>query len=227
MLGGEGGSGKSTFVKALHKYYEGNSNIFFLQEPVNIWESIKNELGENIIQCFYSNQEKYAFSLQMMAYISRLSLLKKAVGNNYKYIITERCVFTDRNVFAKMLFDSGKMEKINFEIYNRWFDEFINEFNNFKYIYIKTDPYTAYDRVNKRSRIGETIPIEYLEQCNNYHNDWLNSINSDNITVFDGNIERNNNDLYNDWITIINNIKLIDIKNNIPSSTNINFDKLM
>ncbi len=201
------GSGKSTFVKLLNNYY-GRPNVFnekkiyFLEEPVNIWETIKNESGNNIIECFYKDQDKYAFSFQMMAYISRLSLLRKAAKEGYDYIFTERCVNTDRNVFAKMLYDSGKIEKINYEIYTKWFDEFINEFTSFHYIYIKTDPKTALERVNKRARPGEAIPLEYLQECDKYHNNWLENI--DNVLVFNGNVYRNDNDNYSDWIEIIN-----------------------
>jgi deoxyadenosine/deoxycytidine kinase len=203
------GSGKSTFVKALQNYFNetnefNKKKIYFLQEPVNIWETIKNNDGENIIECFYKNQHKYAFSFQMMAYISRLSLLRKAVQEGYDYIFTERCVNTDKNVFAKMLYDSGKIEKINYEIYTKWFDEFIKEFNNFHYIYIKTDPDKALERINKRDRQGETIPLEYLTECNKYHNNWLETIKLTNIIVLNGNIDRNNNDSYNEWFDIIN-----------------------
>jgi len=203
------GSGKSTFVKALKKYYNKNNKftnkkIYFLEEPVNIWETIKNNNGENIIESFYKDQEKYAFSFQMMAYISRLSLLRNAVKEGYNYIFTERCVNTDKNVFAKMLYDSGKIEKINYEIYTYWFDEFIQEFNNFHYIYIKTNPTIALERVNKRARIGESIPLEYLQECNKYHEDWLK--NMENVYILDGNKDRTNDDTYHDWLQIIDKL---------------------
>ena len=203
------GSGKSTFVKTLKKYYNNNDKltnkkIYFLEEPVNIWETIKNNNGENIIESFYKDQEKYAFSFQMMAYISRLSLLRKAVKEGYNYIFTERCVNTDRNVFAKMLYDSGIIEKINYEIYTYWFNEFIQEFNNFHYIYIKTDPTIALERVNKRARTGESIPLEYLQECNKYHEDWLKDM--ENVYILDGNKDRTNDDTYTDWLEIINKL---------------------
>jgi deoxycitidine kinase/deoxyguanosine kinase len=103
-----------------------------------------------------------------------------------------------------MLYDSGKIEKINFEIYTKWFDEFIEEFNNFHYIYIKTNPEKALERINKRARPGETIPLEYLKECDKYHNNWLETIESTNIITLDGNIDRNNNDSYYEWFDIIN-----------------------
>ena len=123
------GSGKSTYVKILKEYIDENypGQAYFLDEPVSTWQNINNEQGKNIIECFYANQEKYSFSFQMLAYISRLALLKDAIQKGYEYIFTERCVFTDKNVFAKMLFDSGKIDKINYEIYNKWFNYFLGD----------------------------------------------------------------------------------------------------
>ena len=118
-------------------------------------------------------KKKYACSIQMMAYISRLSLLKKALQNNtYNYIITERSLFTDRNVFCKMLYDDNLIEKIEYSIYNKWFDEF-NIKEDIIYVYLKCDPWRANDRVIRRNRKGEIIPIEYLVKCNNYHDTWF------------------------------------------------------
>jgi hypothetical protein len=40
------------------------------------------------------------------------------------------------------------------------------------------------NRVKKRSRPGESnISYEYLEKCNRYHDDWLNTPSSSNITI--------------------------------------------
>lgn len=113
-------------------------------------------------------------------------------------IFTERCVYTDKNVFAKMLHDSGMIEKINFEIYCKWFDEFIKEFNNFEFIYIKTDPEIAHNRIIKRNRTGEDIPLEYIKKCHNYHEEWLKE--TKNVKTLNGNVERNIKDSYTDWI---------------------------
>ncbi len=170
------GSGKSTFVKELETYCKTNSKnskIHFLQEPVDIWNNVQNTEGKNIIECYYANQEKYAFPFQMMAYISRIHLLKEALKNDYDIIITERCVHTDKNVFAQMLFDEGKIGEIEFKIYNMWFDEFLKDLPKIEIVYLKTDPNISYERVIKRSRKGENIPIEYLEKCHNYHENWL------------------------------------------------------
>jgi deoxyadenosine/deoxycytidine kinase len=108
------GSGKSTLLEHLKQKYnannnnEGNNEIIFLREPVDEWENIKDENGTTILQKFYADQKAYSFSFQMMAYISRLALLKEAVEKNPNaIIITERSLVTDKMIFAKMLYDSG------------------------------------------------------------------------------------------------------------------------
>jgi ribonuclease HI len=121
----------------------------------------------------------------MMAYISRIHLLKEALENDYDIIITERCVHTDKNVFAQMLFHEGKIGEIEFKIYNMWFDEFLKDLPKIEIIYLKTHPNISNERVIKRSRKGENIPIEYLEKCHNYHEKWLEQDKP--IITIDGN----------------------------------------
>ena len=64
------GSGKSTMVDLLKKQYDNKilfgRKVVFLQEPVKQWENISSN-GENILEKFYADQEKWAFSFQMMA----------------------------------------------------------------------------------------------------------------------------------------------------------------
>jgi deoxycitidine kinase/deoxyguanosine kinase len=71
------GSGKSTLLENLRNHFQYNSKVLIIKEPIEEWESIKDGEGTNILQKFYKDQEKYAFSFQMLAFISRLVILKK------------------------------------------------------------------------------------------------------------------------------------------------------
>jgi len=203
------GSGKSTLVSNLKKHYEGRSDILFLQEPVHLWENIKDEDGSNMIEKFYSNQEKYSFVFQIMAYETRLALLKKAMKDNtIKYIISERSIYTDRNIFARMLYDDNKMEKVEFDIYNHLFDNHSFEYNIDHVVYVRTTAEKCLERVLHRGRKGESIPLSYLRKCHSYHEKWLRE--EDRTTGFellelDGcqDIFKNKN-LLNEWIEEIN-----------------------
>jgi len=170
------GSGKSTIIRALKKEFDVISNIpvVFVDEPVTQWESIKNEEGKNMIELFYGNQARYGFSFQMMAYISRLALLQEAIRENPKaIIITERSLLTDYNIFAKLLYENKSMLKEEYEIYQRWFHSF-QDIKIDGFIYVYTDVEVAFERCQHRARPGETINQEYLKQCHQKHEEWMN-----------------------------------------------------
>jgi deoxyadenosine/deoxycytidine kinase len=209
------GSGKSTLLANLRTYYAGNANVIFLKEPVDEWEKIKDENGTTILEKFYGDQNKYSFSFQMMAYVSRLKVLRDALKdidrtqNRQIVIITERSLYTDKMVFAKMLYDSQKIELINYKIYLNWFDTFSEEFPVNKVVYVKTDPEICHSRIVRRSREGESnIPLEYLQNCNNYHNNMLDinladCVCSDQL-ILDGNVDiYENTDQLEKWINEI------------------------
>ena len=201
------GSGKSTLVSEMKEALPTlfNGQIYFLQEPVDEWEKICDTNGESIITKFYNNQKKYAFSFQMMAYISRLKTLTELINKipQDSIIICERSVWTDKNIFAKMLYEDNNIEEINYIIYNKWFEFFMRETTLGGIIYLNTDPETSFKRVLKRSRDGENIPIEYLEKCHYYHSEWFKSIDEPLLTLND--IDKEDSVLTDDWIKSITN----------------------
>jgi deoxyadenosine/deoxycytidine kinase len=192
------GSGKSTLIKKLKEHPEFQNGFTFLPEPVDEWNTITDSDGITIIEKYYSDQKKYAFSFQMMAYISRLKQLQES--KNSSIIVTERCLYTDRNIFAKMLYDSGLIEDIEYSIYLKWFDYFINELKVIKFIYVRSDPGVCLERINLRNRKGENISIQYLSNCHNYHEKWLN--NEKELLVLDGN-KNCPDDLPREWVQSI------------------------
>ena len=199
------GSGKSTFLQLLKDNIK-DDNVLFLGEPVDEWNSIKDTEGKNIIENYYSDQKKYAFSFQMMAYISRLAVLKRAIeSKKYNIIITERCLYTDKNVFCNMLYDDGLIHLIDYTIYNKWFDEFLGLMTNIHYVYLKTDPLVSNKRVIHRARKGEVIDIKYLIKCGEYHDRWLDS--SKNVTIIDANIDSKYLDIHL-WINIVRELMI-------------------
>jgi deoxyadenosine/deoxycytidine kinase len=237
------GSGKSTLLANLKEKFENdNTNIIFLKEPVDEWSNIKDENGVTMLEKFYSDQKKYSFPFQMMAYISRLKLLKDTVTKIKqdwrayiknrldlipseddddqeiefpKYvIITERSLYTDKMVFAKMLYDTGKIEFINYQIYLNWFNMFAEEFPVNKIIYVKTDPDTCYKRISVRNREGEdNIPLEYLKSCSEYHENMLDKASPDCVCkdqlVLNGNDDiYENKNILEEWISSIEKIIL-------------------
>lgn len=201
------GSGKSTLVAKLKELLgSGRHRVCYLQEPVDEWETIKDSEGKTILELFYGDQGSYAFQFQMMAYISRLAILKRALNGNYDVIISERSLATDKQVFCQMLYDNKKINDVEFQIYNKWFEEFQREFPVENIVYIQTDPTVAHERVGRRARDGEAIPLEYLANCHEYHERWISSFPDSNVIVLDGNQDiRKNPEVLNEWEREIRN----------------------
>lgn len=213
-IDGNIGSGKTTLLDKLRNHYKDNKSVLFLKEPVDEWSQIKDKNGDTILKKFYSNQEKYSFPFQMMAYISRLKILRDTLRQieeneqNEKIVIfTERSLHTDKNVFAKMLYEDGKIEDVCYQIYLNWFDEFSKDFPIEYTIYVNTDPQNCYNRIHKRSREGEEIiPLEYLKSCHNYHEKFLNEFNTIKLEL-DGNVDIfDNENIVDKWLQQINDL---------------------
>jgi deoxyadenosine/deoxycytidine kinase len=175
------GAGKSTLLSNLKKEFD--PTIVFLQEPVDMWEAIRDSTtDETILQRFYKDPAKYAFSFQVLAYATRLSMLRKTIADNpeCRVVICERSLDADNQIFAKMLQTDGMIEDLEYKIYKTFFDEFSKEFTLDGIIYLDIDPLVCHERVALRNRDGEEgISLDYLYRCREHHEIWL----KDNVRV--------------------------------------------
>ena len=200
------GSGKSTFVNLLDKYFDLEKKIVL--EPVDEWMSLKDEKNKNLLENFYEDQNKWSFAFQMNSFISRVKKIADLTRNSDIPIFVERSVFTDKHCFAENCYESGKMNKIEYDIYNRWHTWLVDTFSvkPDAYIYLKTSPEISQERTKKRNRDGEeTIPLEYLQTLHEKHEKWMNQEkNNHKVLVIDVSEDFNNKDKMG---TIISQIK--------------------
>ena len=170
------GAGKSTILEELTARMGESSYITFVKEPVDIWETVRDEDGKTILEKFYEDSKKYAFQFQVMALTTRLALIRNAVRTNpdCKVIICERSVDADKQIFAKMLHADGIISYLDYKVYCLLATEHSQDFKVDGYVYINADAEVCHRRVTKRSRMGESqIELDYLRKCKKYHDDWL------------------------------------------------------
>jgi deoxyadenosine/deoxycytidine kinase len=171
------GAGKSTLINYLKKNLHSADYvpIVYVDEPVEEWNSVRSDDDKPMLELFYADPKRYAFSFQMMAYISRLSNLSTIVKNNpHSIIVTERSLLTDYHVFAKMLHDSHDITTEEYAIYCKWFHHF-NTYPVSGIIYLKCSPEKALEHCVKRNRPGENLSLEYLQKLQESHDAWLSS----------------------------------------------------
>lgn len=184
-------------MKYIEKRLSHRTDVLMLDEPVGEWESLKDSQGKSILELFYHDTAKYAFSFQMLAFISRLSKLTEALdkAGEDAIVICERSLECDRHVFAQMLKDDAQIAGIDFEIYAKWFGHFTRNLPEHHIVYLRTDPNVAMRRVEERAREGENISLQYLSSCHKYHEQWIGRAGA---TVLDANV-LNTNEVYASW----------------------------
>jgi deoxycitidine kinase/deoxyguanosine kinase len=180
-LEGNIGAGKSTLLEQLKSKCAANPKWVFLREPVDLWDQIKDANGETMLSKFYADPKKYAFGFQIMAYATRLHLIRKLIQENpdCELVICERSLDADKHIFAKMLHDDGLIEDVMYQIYERFFGEYEESFKLDAVVYVDSDAEVCFDRIGVRARDGETcdgkatIALDYLKKCREYHQRWL------------------------------------------------------
>jgi deoxynucleoside kinase len=188
------GVGKSTFTNILKKNF---LNSLIVSEPVDMWINLKDENNNSILGLFYKDINRWAYTFQNLAYITRMIKITDAIKSDNDIIFLDRSLGTDKNVFAKMLYDDKILSEIEYNMYNMWcefYSKHINSNDNY-IIYLKCTPSIAYDRIKKRGREEEkNITLEYLEKLHKYHEDWL--LNKDNVLIVDCDKEFENDEVY-------------------------------
>ena len=185
---GDIGSGKSTLLRQLRELYP---QLHFIDEPLETWLTIKNEKGQNILDVFYEDIEKNAYMFQNAAVLTRAQNIKRTVDNwkaecetnpeliQHNVFITERCLETDKHVFAQMLRDDEKLDGIEWDLYNRWYNMLESSATVDGLVYVDTSPEICLERIHRRGRDAEqSIPLQYLQNLDKYHHKWIDTINS-------------------------------------------------
>ena len=157
---------------------------------------------------FYEDKNRWSYIFQNFAFITRATILLKAIKKNStnifskkNIIISERSVETDKYVFAKMLNDDNHMNNLEYTIYKTWYDTLFPEIKVKNVIYVRTFPETAYNRmINRKRKEESSVPKSYIQMVHKYHDEWLTKNESGyNICYLDGNKDMNDdNNILND-----------------------------
>ncbi|ABF82059.1 hypothetical protein MIV029R [Invertebrate iridescent virus 3] len=162
------GSGKSSLMDQLKRHYTCH------QEPLHDW---------SLLQPFYDDMERYASPFQFQVLFS-FHKLYSTIKNVNDVVILERCPWSSRNIFTKMLVQDGFISPQEYELYMSFYDRLA--FTTNLHIYLKVDPTVAFDRILKRNREAEkTLQYDYLVRLNHQYEAEISKC--DNVYVVDAN----------------------------------------
>jgi deoxyadenosine/deoxycytidine kinase len=182
-LEGNIGAGKTTIIKRLKELYP---NWHFIDEPVDVWTSLKTEEGDNLLELFYHDKKRWSYTFQNCAVLMRMQLISGAI-NKWKdecardpsliannVFVTERSIETDYNVFASMLREDRCINDIEWTLYLRWYNTLKTSCSVSGIVYVDTPVDVCMDRIRERGRIGEdSISKEYMESLDRFHREWM------------------------------------------------------
>lgn len=173
-LDGNIGAGKSTLLEALRTAMP---DVEVVLEPVGLWSSLKDADGKSLLELFYEDKRRWAYTFQNFALLSRAKALADAMAHTKKtVIITERSPLTDRYVFAEMLRESGDLTELEWTLYLRWYDSFTKNIPITGILYLGTDVARSADHIIRRGRAGEeSMSLEYLRVLDLQHRIWLDT----------------------------------------------------
>jgi len=164
------GAGKSTFLKLLINHF-GEDMIEILPEPVDAWTDCA---GHNLLQAFYGDATRYAYTFQTFAVVTRL-MQQQSTPQLKPIRILERSALSDR-LFARNCHADGLMSGLEWAAYDEWWQFFTRSVPGAPdgMVYLATTPETCFERMSIRNRSEEKgVPIEYLRQLHERHEEWL------------------------------------------------------
>lgn len=138
--------------------------------------------------------DRFQFPFQSYATLTRLIQHLKETDKPIK--IMERSLLTARYCFVETLKDRKMIHDGEYFVLQEWYD-FIKDFHDIKsdiIIYLQTDPKIAFERINLRSRKGESaITLDYLKEIHKRHEElFIEKANTlpAKVIVIDGNLSK-------------------------------------
>lgn len=174
FIEGNVGAGKST----LCSFLKNRPDCQVILEPVDIWKETCDD-KQNILQYYFDDQQRYSYTFQSYVLLTRLNKLQH-LDFSKKYIFIERSIYSDKFVFAQNLYDTKRMNNMEWVLYCNWFEYMKLSFQKIlrntpqHYVYLSCSSDLCFKRIQERKRKEEAgIKHAYIKQLGDKHEEWL------------------------------------------------------
>ena len=160
-VAGNIGAGKSSLSQLLGEHFK--------------WKPYIESVDDNpYISDFYADMSRWSFHLQIYFLANRFKRHKEIVELS-ESVIQDRSIYEDAEIFARNLYDIGKMTERDYTNYVSLFRvmmEYLKPPNLM--IYLRANVDTLMKQISNRGRDFEQgIQRSYLEQLNKLYEDWI------------------------------------------------------
>ncbi len=180
VLAGMIGAGKSTYTK-------------FISEALGS-EAFYESVDDNrILEKFYENPERWAFSLQIYFLNTRFRSIKEAFKHENN--VLDRSIYEDA-LFTRINYEEGNMSDAEMDTYLDLLDNMMEELDNMPkkspdlLIYLRGSLDTVLNRIEKRGRTFEQVEgndglLDYYTHLHSQYDDWFSGYDKSATLVID------------------------------------------
>lgn len=171
------GAGKTSLAEKLANHYQ--------------WEVMYEAVeGNPYLANFYEDMEKWSFHLQIYFLNSRFEqILKITEQKKNKTIIQDRTIYEDAYIFARNLYEAGKLNETDYLTYKGLFNTIIQAVPPPDLmIYLRADMPKLMHQIQKRGRdFEQNIDPHYLRSLNALYEDFTSLYTHGQLLIIDVN----------------------------------------
>ncbi len=160
VVAGNIGSGKTTLTKKLSERLG--------------WKPHFESVQDNpYLSDFYKDMSRWAFPLQVYFLNHRFNT-HRTIESLTASSIQDRSIYEDANIFARSLYDQGKLDSRDYQNYRSLYESMIQFISPpTLMIFLRRSVPKLQERIKQRGRDYEqAIPVEYLTSLNDYYDEW-------------------------------------------------------
>ena len=167
--------GKSTFLREMAAHLGPLAEV--VPEPLEMWQKVGGISGRNILDAFYRDPGRYAYTFQNYVFLTRFMQEARSRSGGAPLRLMERSVFSDRMVFVRAVSEARWMSDIELDIYDAWYGPVVAALPALVpdgFVYLRAAPATCLRRLQARAREEESSVDEaYLCSLHEKHEEWL------------------------------------------------------
>ena len=160
VVAGNIGSGKTTLTKKLSERLG--------------WKPHFESVQDNpYLSDFYQDMSRWSFPLQVYFLTHRFNTHKE-IETLPASSVQDRSIYEDANIFARALYEQGKLDERDYVNYNNLYKSMIQYLSPpTLMIFLRRSVPKLQERIKLRGRDYEqAIPLDYLTSLNDYYDDW-------------------------------------------------------
>lgn len=166
---------KSLFIAVAGNIGAGKSSLTRLLGQHFGWKPYFESVDDNpYLPDFYKDMTRWSFHLQIY-FLSKRFRHHKEMTESGESVIQDRSIYEDAEIFARNLYEIGKMDQRDYDNYVSLFGVMTDYLKSPDLmIYLRASVDTLVQQITRRGRSFEQgIERSYLEQLNKHYENWI------------------------------------------------------